>query len=74
MILSPSDKISATVSKNAVRIISVVSGNITNPFSFSTLSIIRLTIPGLIISSFNLFFPPILQMKSLFLIPRYIVA
>lgn len=72
--LSPSDKISATVSKNAVRIISVVSGNITNSFSFSTLSIIHLTIPGLIISSFNMFLPPILQMKSLFLIPCYIIA
>ncbi len=72
--LSPSDKISSTVSKNAVRIISVVSGDINNPFSFSTLSIIRLTIPDLIISSFNLFLPPILQMKSLFLIPRYIMA
>ena len=72
--LSPSDKISATVSKKAIKIISAVSDDITNPLSFSTLSIIRLTIPGLIISSFNLFFPPILQMKSLFLIPRYIMA
>ena len=64
--ISPSDNTSVTVSKNAVRIVSAVSGDTIIPLSFSTFSTIRLTIPGLIISSFNMFLPPILQMKSLF--------